>query len=77
MIAIGAVRPNVILDRQHRFSPQIEPYIFFCGQNMTYCNAKHPFSVAFQFHAKEIFTKAKTTSTNFLSKRPPIGVKGR
>jgi hypothetical protein len=59
MIAIVAVRPNVILGRRHLFSPQREPSVFFFWQNMAYCRKKCPFSTAFKLRFKEIFAKGK------------------
>jgi hypothetical protein len=40
MIAIVAVRPNVLLGRQYLFCPQIKPFIFIFWENMTYCSKK-------------------------------------
>jgi hypothetical protein len=59
-IALVAVRPNAIVDRQHFSSPQIEPSIFIFWENMTYCSKNYPFSIAFKFRFKGIFTKGKT-----------------
>jgi hypothetical protein len=58
MIAIVAVRPNVILDRQYLLSPQTEPSVFIFWENMTYCSKKYSF-IAFQLCLKEIFAKSR------------------
>jgi hypothetical protein len=60
MIAIVALRPNVILSRQCLFSPQTEPPLFIFWANMTNYSKKYPFATAFKFGLKEIFAKGKT-----------------
>jgi hypothetical protein len=60
MISIVAVQPTVILRRQYLFSPQIEPYIFFFWENMTYHNKKYPFSIEIRSAFAEIFAKENT-----------------
>jgi hypothetical protein len=60
MIAIIAVRPNVIRGRQYLFSPQIEPPVFIFWQNMIYCSKKYLFPIAFKLCFKDIFGKGKT-----------------
>jgi hypothetical protein len=60
MIAIVAVRSNVILGRPIFFSPQIEPSIVIFWENMTDCSIRYPFSTEFKLCLKETFTKGKT-----------------
>jgi hypothetical protein len=59
MIAIVAVRPNVILGRQYLFSPQIEPSIFIFWENMTYCSKSIPFLLRLNYVLKRCLQKEK------------------
>jgi hypothetical protein len=66
MIAIVAVRLNVILGRQYLFSPQMEPSIFIFWENMTDCRKNYPFSTVFKLCFKEMFAKGKNGWGNLL-----------
>jgi hypothetical protein len=59
MIAIIAVRPNVILGRQDLSSPQIKSYVFLFWDNMTSYGKNYSISLAFELRSKEICAKAK------------------
>jgi hypothetical protein len=52
MIAIVAVRPNVILSRQYRFPQQKAPFIFIFWQNVTYCSKSIPFLLRLNYVLK-------------------------
>jgi hypothetical protein len=66
MIAVVAVRPNVILGQQYLSSPQIEPSIFVFWENLTYCSKKYSFSISFKLYQTRRFAKGKSTPSNFL-----------
>jgi hypothetical protein len=59
MIAVIAVRPNVILSRRYPFSPQIEPCVFIFEQNIGYCGKNNVFSIAFECVLKRYLQKEK------------------
>jgi hypothetical protein len=77
MIAIVAVRLNVILGRQYPFAPQIEPSVLIFWENMTYCSKKHLFSITFKLYFKEVFAKGKTGSSKFSQGQPTIDISRR
>jgi hypothetical protein len=61
MIALVAVRPNIIVDRQYLSSPQIEPFIFIFCENMTYYSKTIPFLLRLNYILKRHLQKEKTS----------------
>jgi hypothetical protein len=64
IIVIVAVRPNLILGRQHHLSPQIESSVFIFWRNMIYYSENYPFSIAFTSCFQEMFAKGQGVSNN-------------
>jgi hypothetical protein len=59
MIAIVAVRPNVLRGPQYLFCPQKEPSIFIFGQKIMCCGEKHLFFIELKSVFTEVLAKGK------------------